>query len=255
MPAVANSAGAAAYLLPSLTILCAVPLLLRRFRAHVVWTTVSLTILAWGLFANVLRPRIFDSSTMTPYIVLGVLVTFSAVLFVAENQPLVLRPLRRLLAKPGELALTARLAVAYPTARRFRTGATLVMYSIVVFVVVLLTQISAIMGASISSAVADASGGWTHRVDVNGASPVNDPEQALRSGSFAGRVAEVTPLLVAGVTADRSGASNRQAAPSRRRRPPGGRNGVPSARPGQAAGSVHGRRKAHGRPSPPIPPM
>ena len=201
VPAVVQSAGAAAYLLPSLTILCAVPLLLRRFRAHVVWTTVSLTILAWGLFANVLRPRIFDSSTMTPYIVLGVLVTFSAVLFVAENQPLVLRPLRRLLAKPGELALTARLAVAYPTARRFRTGATLVMYSIVVFVVVLLTQISAIMGASISSAVADASGGWTHRVDVNGASPVNDPEQALRSGLFAGRVAEVTPLLVAGVTA------------------------------------------------------
>jgi putative ABC transport system permease protein len=205
VPVVAASAGAGAYLLPALAILFAVPLLLRWFRPHTVWTAAALSILAWGMFANVLRPRIFDSSTMTPYIVLGVLVTFSAVLLVAENQRVLLRPLRRLLEKPSESALTARLAIAYPTARRFRTGATLIMYSIVVFVVVLLTQISAIMGASISSAVADASGGWTHRVDVNGATVMADPVSALRSGPLAERVAEVTPLLLGDVTASDPG--------------------------------------------------
>jgi putative ABC transport system permease protein len=195
--AVSTSAGAAVYLLPSLALLCTVPLLRRRFRPHTVWTAVSLTILVWALTANLFRPDIFDSPSMTVYIVLGVLVTFSAVLVVSENQQLLLRPVRRLLERPTEAALSTRLALAYPTARRFRTGATLVMYSIVVFVVVLLTQITAIMTASVGGAVADASGGWTHRIDVNGSTPLRDPEQTLRSGQFAGRIREVTPLLVA----------------------------------------------------------
>ncbi len=38
---------------------------------------------------------------------------------------------------PGGLA--SRLAVAYPVARRFRTGAILMMYSLVVFILVLIT--------------------------------------------------------------------------------------------------------------------
>ncbi len=254
VPVVAASAGAGAYLLPSLALLFAIPLLLRWFRPHAVWTAAALSILAWGMFANVLRPHIFDSSTMTPYIVLGVLVTFSAVLLVAENQRVLLRPIRRLLEKPSELALTARLAIAYPTARRFRTGATLIMYSIVVFVVVLLTQISAIMGASISTAVADASGGWTHRVDVNGATPIADPTGALSSGPLTGRVAEVTSLLLADVTATDPG--------HRADRPlqavavgiPQDALDEPSTRPGQADGPVPGRRqRVAGRRRRPIP--
>jgi putative ABC transport system permease protein len=178
-------------------VLCAVPLLLRLFHPHAVWTAVSLTVLVWALTANLFRPHVFDSSSMTTYIVLGVLITFSAVLLISENQQVLLRPLRRFLERPTESALSARLALAYPTARRFRTGATLVMYSIVVFVVVLLTQITAIMGASVDNVAADASAGWTHRVDVNGSAPVPDPLTTLRSGQFANRVTEVSPLLIA----------------------------------------------------------
>ncbi len=201
VPALAASAGAAVYLLPSLALLCTVPLLLRRFRPHAVWTAVSAAVLVWVLTANLVRPHMFDGSSMTTYIVLGVLVTFSAVLLISENQQVLLRPLRRFLDRPTESALSARLALAYPTARRFRTGATLVMYSIVVFVVVLLTQITAIMTASVGNAVADARAGWGYRVDVNGATLVEDPVTTLRSGPFAGRVTEVTPLVVAPTTA------------------------------------------------------
>ena len=144
------------------------------------WTSVSLAILLWSLTANLFRPDVFDSPSMTVYIALGVLVTFSAVLLITQNQSVVLWPLHRLLDRPGETALTARLAVAYPTTRRFRTGATLVMYSIVVFVVVLLTQIGAILNASKDQAVADAGAGWTHRVDVNGTLPQGNPIDLLR---------------------------------------------------------------------------
>ena len=114
-------------------------------------------------------------------------------------------PLHRLLDRPGETALTARLAVAYPTTRRFRTGATLVMYSIVVFVVVLLTQIGAILNASKDQAVADAGAGWTHRVDVNGTLPQGNPIDLLRSGPFAGRVVDVMPMVIGHATASDPG--------------------------------------------------
>jgi putative ABC transport system permease protein len=212
--AVAASAGAAAYLLPSLALICAAPLLLRRLRPHTVWTLISLLILLWATTAGVFRPDIYDTPGMTVYIVLGVLVTFSAVLLVTENQHLLLRPVRRLLERPTESALAARLALAYPTARRFRTGATLVMYSIVVFVVVLLVEISAIMGASVGGAVSDASAGWTHRIDVNGSTPITRPEVTLLAGPFAGRIREVAPLLVANATATDPGRRTDQAIPA-----------------------------------------
>ncbi len=161
--AVANSAGAAVYLMPALAALAAVPLLRLWLSPRAAWTSVSLAILLWSLTANLFRPDVFDSPSMTVYIALGVLVTFSAVLLISQNQSVVLWPLHRLFDRPTETALIARLAVAYPTTRRFRTGATLVMYSIVVFVVVLLTQIGAVLDASKDQAVADASAGWTHR--------------------------------------------------------------------------------------------
>jgi putative ABC transport system permease protein len=203
--AVADSAGAAAYLMPALATLAAVPALRLVLSPRAAWTCVSLAILLWSLTANLFRPDVFDSSSMTVYIALGVLVTFSAVLLISQNQSVVLWPLHRFLDRPTETALTARLALAYPTTRRFRTGATLVMYSIVVFVVVLLTQIGAILNASKDQAVSDAGAGWTHRVDVNGTVPEGNPVDLLRGGPFAGRVVDVMPMVIGQATASDPG--------------------------------------------------
>ena len=177
------------------------PLLRLWLSPRAAWTSVSLAILLWSLTANLFRPDVFDTPSMTVYIALGVLVTFSAVLLVSQNQSVVLWPLHRLFERPTEAALTARLAIAYPTTRRFRTGATLVMYSIVVFVVVLLTQIGAVLDASKAQAVADAGAGWTHRVDINGTLPEGNPADVFRSASFAGRVRDVMPLVIGHATA------------------------------------------------------
>ena len=57
------------------------------------------------------------------------------------------------------------------------------MYSIVVFVVVLLTQIGAVLNASNDQAVADASAGWTHRVDVNGTLIAGQPGRRAAVGA------------------------------------------------------------------------
>jgi len=148
------------------------------------------------------RPHLYDDASTSAFVVLGCMLSFAAVTLVSQHQSLLLRPLRPLVDQPSQTGLATRLAVAYPTAKGFRTGATLAMYSVVVLVIVLLIQISAILDAGIDGAVADATGGWALRVDYNPSTPISEPERALTTGQFAGRVSTVAPLLVATAEAD-----------------------------------------------------
>ncbi|MCF4136737.1 hypothetical protein L1856_07475 [Streptomyces sp. Tue 6430] len=147
------------YLLPALALAFAAPALLRVLPRHTVTTLVAGAVLAWTLLAPAVRPRIFDTPSMSVYVVQGALAAFSAVVLVSDNQRTLLRPLRRVLERPTESGLAARLAVAYPLAKRFRTGATLVMYTLIMFVLVLLTEISGIL-----------------RTGVDGSSPTPPPD-------------------------------------------------------------------------------
>ncbi|WP_031002312.1 FtsX-like permease family protein [Streptomyces sp. NRRL F-5727] len=195
VPAVARSQPDTTYLMPALALAFAVPALLRFLPRHTVTTSVAGAVLAWTLLAPVLRPRIFDTPSMSVYVIQGALAAFSAVVLVSDNQKVLLRPLRRLLERPSEAGLATRLAVAYPLAKRFRTGATLVMYTLIVFVLVLLTEISGILRAGVDGVVADATAGYTLRLDYN---PQVTSEQLiteLRSGPTAAAVSAVTPLL------------------------------------------------------------
>jgi putative ABC transport system permease protein len=83
--------------------------------------------------------------------------------------------------------------MAYPVARRFRTGAILVMYGLV-FTLVLITVLGSVIGSTVDRAVADASGGYAIRVDYSPSAPVADPAGRFTEGRFAGRVQSVVPL-------------------------------------------------------------
>jgi putative ABC transport system permease protein len=196
--AIAGGTGVGVYLYPSLAVLALCPLLVRLLPKRVAYTGASLAVLGWGLAANTLRPGVFDDGSTATFVVLGSMLTFSAVFLLSQNQELLMRPLRPLVNRPTLGGLATRLAVAYPIARRFRTGAILVMYALVVFTLVLITVIGNVFGATIDGEVASASGGFGIRVDFNPATPVADPATAFTSGRFAGRVAAVAPLSVAG---------------------------------------------------------
>lgn len=196
VPAIVDSQGVGTYLYPALAVLLICPLLVRIAPSRWVYTGGSLAVLLWGLAANTLRPRVFDSGTTVTYVVLGTLLTFSAVFLVSQNQEVLVRPLRRYLRRPTAGGLSARLAVAYPVARRFRTGAILVMYSLVVFTLVLITVLGSMISSTVDKEVANASGGFAIRADFNPANPVPDPERTLTSGRYAGRVQAAVPLLV-----------------------------------------------------------
>jgi putative ABC transport system permease protein len=192
--AIAGSQGVGTYLYPALAVLALCPLLVRLLPRRAVYTGASLAVLGWGLAANTVRPKVFDDGSTATFIVLGVVLTFSAVLLVSQNQEVLLRLLRPLLARPSASGLAARLAIAYPVARRFRTGATLIMYGLVVFTLVLISVLGSVIGSSMDRAVAEASGGYALRVDYNPSAPVADPAGRLAGGRFAGRVLGVVPL-------------------------------------------------------------
>jgi putative ABC transport system permease protein len=195
--AVAGSQGVGTYLYPALTVAALCPLLVRLLPRRAVYTGASLAVLGWGLVANTVRPELLDDGSTATFVVLGVVLTFSAVLLVSQNQELLLRLGRPLLARPSATGLSARLAVAYPVARRFRTGATLSMYGLVVFTLVLISVLGTVIDAGVDRAVASASGGYALRVDYNPQAPVADPATRLMGKPFAGRVAGVAPLETA----------------------------------------------------------
>jgi len=195
--AVSQSQGVGTYLLPSLTVLALCPLLVRFAPKRWVYTGVSLAVLAWGLAANTLRPDVFDDGSTATFVVIGTVLVFSAVVLVSQNQELLTRPLRPLVARPSLAGLATRLGVAYPVARRFRTGAILIMYGLVVFTLVLLTVLGNLISSSVDEQVRNASGGFAIRADYNPSGPVTDPDTAFTSGRFAGKVAAVAPLTSA----------------------------------------------------------
>ncbi len=200
VPAIASSHGIGTYLFPALAVLLLCPLLLRVAPRHWVYTAAATAVLSWTLLASTVRPQVLLKSTTTTYIILGVLLVFSAVVLISDNQAVVTRPFAPLVDRPTSGGLAARLAFAYPLTRRFRTGAILVMYSLVVFTLVLITVLGAIVDSMVDSEVRNASGGFPVRVDFNPANPVPDPSRTLTSGRFAGRIETVAPLLVSRAT-------------------------------------------------------
>lgn len=204
VPAVAASNAQASYLLPSLAAAAGVPLLSRLFPRRAAVTVVAAAVLGWCLLLPVLRPRIFDHASMTVFVIEGTLLALAGVVLISVNQQVLLRPIRAVPHRRPDNALAVRLAVAYPLAKRFRTGATLVMYTIVTLVLVLLVEISGVLDTSIGTKVAQATASYDLRVDLN---PANGAAgvAALRGRALHTDIAAVTPLVAAPAAASDPG--------------------------------------------------
>src|SRR6266508_3374193 len=191
VPAIAASQGIGTYLYPALAVLFLCPLLVRFWPKRWVYTGAALAVLAWGLAANTVRPEVLQGGSTVTFVILGTMLTFSAVFLASQKQDIITRPLRPFMVRSTPGGLASRLAIAYPVARRFRTGAILIMYSLVVFTLVLITVLGGLINATVDNEVANASGGFAVRADV-------DPARTLTSGRFAGRIDATVPLLVSG---------------------------------------------------------
>ena len=152
--AIADGEPVGALALPALAALCLAALLSRWLPRRLVITVISIAVLVWTIFAN--EVITFNGGDINVFITQGVVLSAAAVALVAQNQELV-GGLVRLVGGGGNLV--ARLGLAYPLARRFRTSMTLAMYSLVVFTLVFISVLSHILGGLTDQAVADEGGG------------------------------------------------------------------------------------------------
>jgi putative ABC transport system permease protein len=123
---------------------------------------------AWSATVLALFPHAAEGAPVTIYVVQGMVLVGGAVVFVALQQDRVGAAIKRL--NPHSLAF--RLGLAYPLARRSRTGLTVAMYALVVFILTFITTISHMIDVQASEAKVAARGGYGVVVASSAANPI-----------------------------------------------------------------------------------
>lgn len=178
---------AAAVLGPLFIAWGSVPLLGRLVGRDLAVIAAAVFSLFWGIFGNtVLDGQFFDAGDLFAFVLQGVSLTFAAVVLLSQMQALLEGGLRRLAAR----FLSLRLGLAYPLARRFRTGLTLGMFALVIFTMVFIAQMSELFGGQVETATAETAGGADVLVRASEANPP-DPG-ALRDAEGVVQVAALT---------------------------------------------------------------
>lgn len=136
---------------PPLALLGFLPLSSRLIsRRTAVLLAASLS-LVWGIFgSSILGDSFFGNGEIFAFVLQGVLLTFSAVMLLTQGQETLEGAIRRVAAR----RLPLRLSVAYPLARRFRTGLTLGMFALVVFTMTFIATLSNVFGGQVATTAA-----------------------------------------------------------------------------------------------------
>ena len=179
-------AWAAAIAGPPLAAFALLPLLSRIVPRRIAVIVVSAGSLFWGVFGNrILDESFFESGEIFAFVLQGVLLTFAAVVFISQTQETLEGVIRRIAAR----RLALRLSIAYPLARRFRTGLTLGMFALVIFTMVFISTLSNVFGAQVDTATRK-EGGFEILVNSNASNPPTAKQLEAQRG-----VNRAVPLL------------------------------------------------------------
>ncbi len=187
--AVATAAGAAAqdgtalFLGPAILAAGLTPLLGRVVDRRHALTALGLAVVVWGLAAPTVLPDAFRNADVIVFVVQGLVLTGAMIAVLARNQHTIGRLVRRVVG--GVSNVTARLGLAYPMARPFRTTMTLAMYALVVFTLVQISVFTQAFGGQVDAFTDAESGGYDVLVDSTPADPLPPDEvrqnEAVRS--------------------------------------------------------------------------
>ncbi|HEX2273608.1 MAG TPA: FtsX-like permease family protein [Acidimicrobiales bacterium] len=155
---------------PPLAALSAVPLLRRLLPGRLVVSAACIFSLVWGIACFDLLEEVFEGSDIPTFVVQGVILVAAAVTLGAANADAIGRVLTRFAGSGRSLA--ARLAFAYPMARRFRTSMLLGMYALVIFVLTFLAVFTELFNAQAPRFTEETRAGYDLVVDSNPANPV-----------------------------------------------------------------------------------
>ncbi len=146
----------------------------------------AVLVVGWAASLFALVPATTRGAGIMLYVVQGIVLTAAAVVLVSFQQERLSRLLRRL---TGRHSLSLRLGLAYPLARRSRTGLTIAMYALVVFILTFITSLAHMIEGEIDTATASVRGGYHVVLDSSAANPVGAEQLAELDG-----VVHVAPL-------------------------------------------------------------
>ena len=121
----------------------------RAFSRRTSYTVPALLVVVWGASIFALVPDSTKGASVTLYVLQGIVLTAAAVTLVSFQQERLSRA-RRLVT--GGRSLSLRLGLAYPLARRSRTGLTIAMYALVVFILTFITSLAHMIDSEVETA-------------------------------------------------------------------------------------------------------
>jgi len=167
---------------------CLIPLLSRLLPRKPVIVGSSLLVIGWTVAVFSLFPDAMTTSEIPVFVLMGVLLVSAAVALSAQVDRFWVSLNARLHGIGG--GLSARLGLAYPLARKFRTGMLLGMYAIVIFTMTFMSSFIGMFAAQAPSFTADIAAGYDVFVTSNPGNPVTTTQLLEQPG-----VEGVAPLL------------------------------------------------------------
>lgn len=173
-----------------------VPVLERSIGRRAAITGCAIVLVAWLAVGIQILGLASEGESLVPLVVQGLGLVTAGVLLVAQQQDRIGGALRRV--SRGTTGLAARLGLAYPLARQFRTTLTLAPFTLVVFTLTFITALSGLITSEVDALADTAAGGYDAVIDSSTANPIDLDEIRARDDVAA---MAVTPQTVARVTA------------------------------------------------------
>ncbi len=138
---------------------------------------VAVASMLWVILAFPLLGLDVDDTIL--FVFQGLVLALAAIVLIGHHQARLGAALQRLVGGAGPVL---RLALSYPLDRRFRTGATLLAYSLIVFTLVFSLILSGTFSNQSEELAADEGGGYDVLVSTSSADPVSSKELAAVNG-------------------------------------------------------------------------
>jgi putative ABC transport system permease protein len=153
---------------PAIALFSSMLLLRRRVRERLALSVPAVLVILFEMNAFAIFPDAYRNPAIAAFVVQGVTTSAAAVVLAAANADLIASAAERL----GGASLAARLGVAYPLARRFRTGLLLAMYSLIIFTLTFMATFAHVFEAQTPQVANEMRGGFDLFVGSSWSNPV-----------------------------------------------------------------------------------
>jgi putative ABC transport system permease protein len=186
---------------PSLVIIGGGLVLTRFLLNRYAFTLTGIALLIqWGVPSFSFNSSIIQDYTVGPetLIVGGMIMVMGAILLALFNTEVILKILHLFYRGRKRLTVIFKTALSYPSNKRFRTGATVAMFALVLLSVTVIAFLTAEQGAALNTLVKQDSGGYD--IVTQTALPVADLANRIQTDpALLGKVATVVPFNSTGV--------------------------------------------------------